>query len=142
MSAIAGAAGGASGSGENNVMQLGVGDCFIEAQMGTSMSEEVSEIPLVDCAQEHDSEIFYSHEMADGEYPGDEAVSTEAQEVCRGENFVNFIGVTYAESEIFAYFLTPTQEGWEQMNDREILCYVTTSETGDMVTGTLAGANR
>lgn len=129
--------------GDGGVFSLEVGDCFVESEMNTALfSDGISEVPLVDCAEEHDSEFFYSHQMTDAEYPGDSAVQTEADEICKGENFTDFIGVDYFESEIYAYYLTPTQQSWDQANDREIICYATTANIGETVTGTLAGANR
>ncbi|NYH53915.1 hypothetical protein HNR06_003504 [Nocardiopsis arvandica] len=135
-----------SALGVGNVMDLNVGDCFKVAEMDAALGgEEVSDIPLVDCAQEHDSEFFFSHEMTGEEFPGDGTVSTEAEEICYGDNFTSFVGVSYDESEIYAAYLAPTQQTWDQLNDREILCYVTTVEpggSGEPVTGTLEGANR
>ncbi|WP_047870153.1 septum formation family protein [Nocardiopsis sp. RV163] len=129
--------------GAGNVMELNVGDCFVESEMNTALaSGEVSNIPLVDCAEEHDSEFFFSYDMTEAEYPGDSAVQAEADEICTGQNFTDFIGVSYAESEIYVGHLYPTQETWDQFNDREIICYATTSNSGEMVTGTLADANR
>ncbi|CAL9383392.1 septum formation family protein [Nocardiopsis dassonvillei] len=129
--------------GAGNVMELNVGDCFVEEQMNTALaSGEVSNIPLVDCAEEHDSEFFFAYDMTEAEYPGEDATLTQAEELCTGEEFTNFIGVPYSESEIYAGHLYPTQESWDQFNDREIICYATTSTSGEMVTGTLSGANR
>ncbi|WDZ92160.1 septum formation family protein [Nocardiopsis sp. HUAS JQ3] len=126
-----------------DVFSLEVGDCFIESEVETALfSEGVSEVPLVDCSQEHDSEFFYSHQLTDASYPGDSAVQTEADEVCKGENFTDFIGVDYLDSEIYSYYLTPTQQSWDQANDREIICYATTANIGETVTGTLEDANR
>ncbi|NKZ01850.1 septum formation family protein [Nocardiopsis alborubida] len=129
--------------GAGNVMDLNVGECFVEEEMNAALvSGEVSNIPLVDCAEEHDSEFFFAYDMTEGEYPGVEATESQAEELCTGENFTNFIGVSYAESEIYAGHIYPTQETWDQFNDREIICYATTSFSGEMVTGTLEGANR
>ncbi|WP_150250541.1 septum formation family protein [Nocardiopsis deserti] len=127
--------------GAGNVMELNVGDCFVEEQMNTALaSGEVSNIPLVDCAEEHDSEFFFAYDMTEAEYPGDQATEAQAEEVCLGESFTDFVGVSSAESEIYVGHLYPSQQTWEQLNDREIICYVNTP--GEMVTGTLAGANR
>ncbi|MCP3016365.1 septum formation family protein [Nocardiopsis dassonvillei] len=127
--------------GAGNVMELNVGDCFVESEMNTALaSEDVSNVPLVDCAEEHDSEFYFAYDMTEAEYPGEDATMTQADELCTGENFTDFVGVPYAESEIYAYYLYPSQQTWEHYNDREIICYVNTP--GEMVTGTLAGANR
>jgi hypothetical protein len=129
--------------GDGDVFSLEVGDCFIESEMNTALfSDGISEVPLVDCAEEHDSEFFHSHQMTEAEYPGEDATMTEAEEICTGEEFTSFVGVEYAYSEIYAGHLYPTQQSWDMLGDREIICYVTTSNTGETVTGTLEGANR
>jgi hypothetical protein len=129
--------------GGGNVMDLNVGDCFVEEEMNTALSSgEVSNIPLVDCAEEHDSEFFFAYDMTEAEYPGDEATRTQAEELCTGEEFTDFVGVEYLESDIYVGHLYPTQQSWDQFDDREIICYVTTSSTDEMVTGTLQGSNR
>ncbi|WP_304453823.1 septum formation family protein [Nocardiopsis sp. YSL2] len=127
------------GAADNNVFDLNVGDCFIDSEMEAAFGgEEVTEVPLVDCAEPHDSEFFVSHQMAEGEYPGDEAVTAEATELCEGDAFTEFVGVPWEESALYAYPLTPTEDSWNRIDDREILCYVYDPE--EMVTGTLEGA--
>ncbi|MFD3685495.1 septum formation family protein [Nocardiopsis sp. NPDC058631] len=127
--------------GQGNVFDLSVGECFTATELNNAFaSEEVSELPIVDCSEEHDSEIYYIEDLPEGDYPGDEFVSTEWEEICLGDNFTDFIGVPWEESEIDASALMPTQETWEQLDDREITCYATSS--GEMLTGSLSGANR
>lgn len=126
---------------EGNVMTLNVGDCFDEEAMNTAlMNSEITDVPLVDCAEEHDSEFFHSHQMTGDEYPGDGEIQTQADELCSGDAFTDFIGVSYEESETYVAHLSPTQESWEQLDDREILCYV--NVPGEKVTGTLEGSAR
>ncbi|MFV2198912.1 septum formation family protein [Nocardiopsis sp. LOL_012] len=123
-----------------SAFQLEVGDCFIEEEVfDTSAQQEVTDVPLVDCAEPHDSEVFYNHDLEGDTFPGLESIDTETEEVCLGQAFTDFIGVEYLESEIFAGALRPTQQSWENLNDRRITCYVTVDEP---VTGTLQGANR
>ncbi|RKS10399.1 putative regulator of septum formation [Nocardiopsis sp. Huas11] len=125
--------------GDNNVFDLNVGDCFIDSEMEAVLGgEEVTEIPLVDCAEPHDSEFFVSHEMAEGEFPGMQAINDEATELCEGQAFTDFVGVPWEESALYAYPLTPTEDSWNRIDDREILCYVYNPD--EMVTGTMQGA--
>lgn len=127
--------------GGGNVMELNVGDCFVEADVQAALSSgEVTEVPLVDCAEEHDAEFFHAYDMAQDEYPGEDAALAEMEETCTGQAFTDFIGVSYDDSVIFTKGLYPTEESWNLADDREIICYVV-SDSG-MVTGTLQGANR
>ncbi|KOX24237.1 septum formation family protein [Nocardiopsis sp. NRRL B-16309] len=127
------------GGADNNVFELNVGDCFIESEMSAVLGGgEVSEVPLVDCAEPHDAEFFFSHEMPDGDYPGDAAVTAEGSQVCEGQAFTDFVGVPYEESLLHSYALTPTEESWNTLDDREVICYV--YHPDEMVTETLGGA--
>ena len=101
-------------------------------------SGEVSDVPLVECSEEHDGEFFHSHELSVDSYPGDTAVSGEAEEICAGGAFTDFVGVDYMSSEIYVGYLTPTEQTWNQLDDREILCYL---ETTDLVTESQEGAD-
>lgn len=121
-----------------NVLSVGVGDCFVVSEMDQSLSEgEVSDVPLVDCSESHDGEFFHAEELPDGDFPGDEVVTERATEACEGQAFADFVGTDYRSSEIWAYHLVPTQASWDQADDREILCYL---ETTEMVSGSQQGA--
>lgn len=124
-----------AGGGGDDVFDLQVGDCLAES-VG---SEAVSSVETVDCDEPHYSEIYSSIILDDGPYPGDAAVQTTAEEECSAD-FESFIGMEYAYSELWFEYLQPTQETWDQMDDREVICMVY-DPAGDTV-GTLAGANR
>lgn len=124
----------------DDVFTLAVGDCFTEAEFNTSFTgDEVSEVPTLDCAEEHDAEVYHIETLSEGAFPGETAIESSATEACE-TNFETFIGVPYLESELYYSYLTPTEDGWNTIDDREIVCYIVTS--GEMVTGTLAGAAR
>lgn len=124
----------------NNVFDLEVGDCFVEEEMDSALGgEEISNVPLVDCEEPHDAEIYHTHEVEGDDFPGQEAIEADAEEACLGSAFSEFIGVDYMESEIYAYMMSPTEDTWTEMDDREIVCYVVVDEE---MTGSLEGANR
>ncbi|OLT24665.1 septum formation family protein [Nocardiopsis sp. CNR-923] len=126
--------------GGGNAFEVAVGDCFVEEEMLVSGADsEVSDVPLVDCAEPHDSEIYYVFDMEGDTFPGQEAVWAEADETCQGQAFTDFVGLAFTESEIFTGSLAPSEESWDRMNDREVVCYVFTEES---TTGSLQGANR
>lgn len=120
---------------EADVFTLAVGDCLDSAELG----EEVETVPTVPCDEPHDTEIFASTQLPDGDFPGDDAVFAAADEFCLPE-FESFIGLPYDSSEIYYQPLTPAQVGWEELGDREVLCMAVDEAGG--VTGTLQGANR
>ncbi|QVQ53310.1 septum formation family protein [Spiractinospora alimapuensis] len=123
-----------AGGGGDDVFDLQVGDCLADT-IGT----EVSSVETLDCNEPHYYEVYSSIIMEDGAFPGDSAVSTTAEDECVAD-FESFIGVEYAYSEIWMESLRPTQETWDNMDDREILCMVYDPD-GDTI-GTLANANR
>ena len=122
--------------GETSVLNLEVGQC-----VNTEAEGEVSSVPVVDCAETHNGEIFSLPQLPDGDFPGDESVRQSANELCAGQDFQTYVGKTYQESAIYFSALTPTTETWGD-GDREIVCILTADETGSQSTGSLRGANR
>ncbi|MCU1431110.1 MAG: hypothetical protein JWP95_215 [Actinotalea sp.] len=121
-------------SADSDPFALRVGDCLSAADL----TELVESVPTVPCGETHDSEVYAVTDVADGEYPGDDAIAAQADEFCYTE-FATFIGMSYEESEIYLNYLTPTEQSWNELNDRELLCFAT-DEAG--VTGTMKGAAR
>jgi hypothetical protein len=117
-----------------DVFTIAVGDCLND----NGVDDEVSEVPVVDCADPHDSEAYASVLLPDGDFPGDDSVETQAVAQCTDE-FATFIGLDYAQSSLQLAYFYPTQTSWEQ-GDREILCLVV--DPAGQTTGSLAGASR
>ncbi|GAB3213409.1 septum formation family protein [Marinactinospora thermotolerans] len=120
--------------GTESVLMLSVGDCLPAAAEG-----ELAAVETISCEEPHDSEIYASSTMEGDEYPGDDAVITAAEEKCLAE-FEGFVGMAYEESELDISYMYPTQESWETLDDREILCMIY-DPAGD-TTGTLEQAGR
>lgn len=120
--------------GDVGVFALQVGDCFDQPPDGN-----IAEVAAVPCADPHDNEVFATFDMEGGDdaaYPGDEAVTTAAQE-CIGDTFTEYVGITYNESRFGVFPITPTQDTWESdLNDREIICTANTVD-GTQITGTI-----
>lgn len=121
-------------AGEADVFTLRVGDCFDETNQ-----EEVSSVPAIPCEEPHDNEIFHEFTLSGEEWPGDDAISAEAEAEC-GPQFDAFVGLPYAESVLVWGPMTPTQEGWEQFDDRVVQCIIWEPDT--KVQGSLAGVAR
>jgi hypothetical protein len=100
------------------VIRLEVGDCLDQSELeGT----EVTSVETKECTEPHDAEVFASVEHADGEYPGREGIEEFAEKECTAR-FEEFVGMTYAESELYFSTLSPTEEGWDEADDRTSLC--------------------
>ncbi|MEP6479281.1 MAG: septum formation family protein [Rhodoglobus sp.] len=119
---------------DSDVFSIKVGDCLNDGDV----EGEVSSVPITDCAKPHDSEAFKSILMADGDFPGDDAVTQQAIDGCTAA-FTDFVGIDYDSSSLdFSYYF-PTSDSWAQ-GDREILCLAI--DPNGQTTGTLAGAAR
>ena len=104
--------------GEVGAFRLSVGDCLAAEAVG-----DVESVPVVPCSEPHDSELFHSFQLADGEYPGNQSVIDQAQAGCIAE-FDAFIGLAYAESVWDITAVYPTEASWNAVGDREVLCGV------------------
>lgn len=117
------------GNDETNVFTLRVGDCG----NAPADNEVVSTIPTVPCDEPHDFEIYLSHIMTQTEYPGQDAIAAEADEVCLG-GFTDFIGLPYSDSQYYFSYYFPTEGSWAE-GDREVLCFV--YDQAGQITGSL-----
>ena len=118
----------------DDVFSIKVGDCLNDADV----SEEVQTVPIVDCADAHDSEAYYAEDLTDGDFPGLDSIAASAEQICAPQ-FETFIGLPDADS-IYTYsYYYPTEESWGA-GDREILC-VAYSDDLSQVTGSLKGIN-
>lgn len=121
-----------------NVFELAVRDCFDDGDMALGEFEEVGEVPLVDCTEPHDNEV-YAVVNVDGEvFPGEEAIQAQADEVCF-EAFDPFVGLDYESSALDFGWLVPTGDSWE-MGDHVVACFVYRLDLAK-VSGTLEGSS-
>ena len=120
---------------EDDVFSLVIGDCFNDE----TDAETVSTVDIVECSTPHTWEAFESVQMSEADYPGDSATQDEADSSCY-DPFTAYVGVV-VDNSIYDYsFYYPTEETWTQINDREILCIVTTTDDfTTKTTGSVAG---
>jgi len=115
------------------VFNLEVGQCFNDPDA----TDEVSDVPIVDCEVAHDNEVYYLFDMPDGDFPGVSAVQLAADDGCFAQ-FESYVGQTYADSALGYWALYPTDGSWEQ-DDREIVCVLSDFNGGTM-TGSMRGS--
>ena len=127
--------------GQLDAFAVELGDCIQDPTAGAAPDEEaeVQSIEAVPCSEPHDGEVYHVFDMPDAEeYPGDDAVLAAVEEGCKGA-FPDFVGKAYEESTLDFLSLQPTEETWNQMDDREIVCIVV-DPSGEKKTGSLKGA--
>ena len=108
-----------AGCGEGNVFELAEGDCFNDEE-----SEEVSDVEIVPCDEPHQNEVYavvLIEEPPELAYPGSDRVSDLAAQLCL-EHFEDFVGLPYIDSLLDVSTLYPTQDSWESLDDREVIC--------------------
>jgi hypothetical protein len=123
-----------------SVFDVEPGQCFVAP---TDVKAELDELRSVPCAEPHAQEAYASVAYtpapgADG-YPGDSALATFADGAC-AEAYAGYVGVDYLDSELFFTYLLPSARGWQQENDHDVLCFVTT--TGAPLDGSVRGSGR
>ncbi|MEV7973944.1 septum formation family protein [Cellulomonas sp. NPDC089187] len=119
-------------SAEADVFSIAVGDCLDLSS--STMATEVSSLPTVPCSDAHDSEVYAETSLEGEEYPTD--LDDQAGQFCY-DQFSTFVGKAYEESTLDFQYLTPTQDGWENGNDRSVQCILMSPEP---VTETLEGS--
>lgn len=117
--------------GGDDVFSIVVGDCLDDA----GVADEVTTLPIVDCADPHDSEVFARTESTEAVYPGAEALEQTLIDFCRGDAFTAFVGIPFAESRYATRGYFPTAQSWSN-GDRELLCTLI-DESGERLTGSL-----
>lgn len=133
-------AGAVAEEGDLGVQSVAVGDCFNDDEdMTTDESIQVTAVAALPCDQPHDNEAYHVYDLPEGEYPGDEQIREQALAGCT-EPFAPYVGVSYEESELEVFPLTPTAESWEA-DDREVICAVYLS-SGEKLSGSVKGSAR
>jgi len=106
-----------------NVFNLAVGDCFDDWEGSLSnVTQEVSDVPIVDCADPHDNEVYSVSEMPSGPFPGDQAIEDWTIARC-SETFDPYVGIAYEESVLDFGAFFPTQDTWDR-GDTEVMCFL------------------
>ncbi|HEX8581586.1 MAG TPA: septum formation family protein [Acidimicrobiales bacterium] len=118
-----------------SVATADVGECFERPDdLGS-----IEDFDTVDCDEAHFGEVYETFDIEGDDYPGDEAVSSEAEERCLSA-FEGYVGIPYAES-IYGYFsIKPSEESWNEADDHEVLCVLTSLDESEL-TGSKKGSN-
>jgi hypothetical protein len=122
------------------VLDIGVGQCFAAQQQ---VQVELATLQSVPCTGPHRQESFavVNYQPPAGvegdAFPGDATLSSWADAAC-AQNFADYVGISYLDSTLFFTYLLPSARGWEESNDRAVVCFVTT--TGAELTSSVKAA--
>jgi hypothetical protein len=99
----------------------------------------VENVDTVDCAEPHDNEVYAVIQYTDSDsWPGDTAMRDAALTSCL-DAFEPFIGASYEVSKWDIAALWPSEDSWNEADDREIICAVY-DLSGAKATGTARGS--
>lgn len=111
------------------VLDIVVGQCFAAQPEPT---EEVSSMDALPCNTPHRKESFailhYQPPAGvEGDaFPGNAALAAYADATC-AQDFETYVGISYLDSSLFFTYLLPSARGWEQSDDRAVVCFATTT---------------
>lgn len=118
------------------VLQLEVGSCLMD--LSTPLGQDLTDIPVIDCQEPHESEVYAEITLEGEGYPGVDAITEESIGSCMAE-FYEFVGLDHSASTLdFAYYY-PTPSSWA-VGDRSVFCVV--FDPGVLTSGTLENSRR
>jgi len=118
------------------VLRLGVGDCLMD--QSTPIGGDLVNVPLINCDEPHESEVFAEIVMEGTGFPGVDEVVNTAIGSCMSE-FADFVGLDYSSSTLDFSYYYPTPSSWA-VGDRSIFCVA--FDPGVLTEGTLEGSRR
>jgi len=95
---------------------LVVGDCFNYSEL----TEENPAAPTINCAEEHEGEVYYIGDLEGSDTLTPEDIDALADNACYAA-FEPYVGVPFFESAYLYLAFVPTEEAW-QNGDRNLLC--------------------
>ena len=98
-----------------------VGECI------ESVSFNVEELPTVDCDDDHEAQVVGTFDHEGDDFPGEGAIIEEAEEKCQ-DLFDDFVGAPVEETSLNLNTINPTEETWNEADDRETLCMAVSAD--------------
>jgi len=112
--------------GSVSIEDLRAGDCF-----DVGDEEEISQVDGIPCDEPHRYEVFAIADYDANTYPAsDDQLELAFQSVCTAP-FEGYVGTPYLDSALFAWFISPTETGWNG-GDHEFICYLFEEDEGPM----------
>ncbi|MEU9660125.1 DUF4190 domain-containing protein [Streptomyces chartreusis] len=119
---------------EGTAYSLAKGDCF-DSPTG-NLEGEAYDIDKVACSAPHDGEVFAVVSLPGGEFPGDEEVSSTADDKCYALRDGYAMDSWAVPDDADVYYFIPSRQSW-RFGDREITCLFGSTEKNGKLTGSL-----
>lgn len=122
-----------------SVLKATPGQCFVGQQ---KIEAEITDLQSVPCSAPHRQEAYavvkYTPPAGvEGDaFPGDAVLTAYADATC-AQSFETYVGISYLDSSLFFTYLIPSARGWQESDDQDVLCLVTT--TGQELTSSVQG---
>ncbi|MGW3912588.1 DUF4190 domain-containing protein [Streptomyces sp. NPDC005070] len=129
----------AAGDSGGSAFSLEVGECF-DTPRG-SLKGLAIDVDKVPCTGEHDAEAFADFEMAEGDYPGQDAIADEADRRCYLLRNTYAMDSWAVPGDVAVYSFTPTAQTW-RTGDREVSCLFGNTDEESGLTGSLRNDQR
>jgi hypothetical protein len=123
-------------AGEVGAFRIQLGDCIATIPPDGAFDS----VDAVPCSRPHGAEVYAAFMIRsddDAAWPGETAVNTDANDGCY-QRFTPFVGLAYEQSAYDFFSITPTQQSWEEIDDREVLCMIAPLD-GSLSTGSAEG---
>lgn len=141
---VSGCSFGHSKSGAHSVSAFDIkpGQCLLPPK---DVHQEISDLSVIDCGKPHTQEAYavVKYDGAGSEngapYPGQAKLDTFASGAC-GQRYESYVGVPYQDSSLFYTYLLPSPRSWQEGDDRNVICFVTT--TGEQLHASVKGSRR
>jgi hypothetical protein len=125
-----------SRSGDMQVNDLRVGDCYDLKEDGAESVDDVTARP---CSEPHEYELMFVGTMPGDAYPADAAFEAWLEANCLPA-FGEYVGMDYQSSALDIAWFSPTEEGWDE-GDHAVQCAVYDPADGQL-TAQLRGSRR
>lgn len=117
-----------------SIFEIEEGDC-----LGPFPEGLVNEIDIYPCDEPHEQQVLSITQIESEGFPDEETVRDQAADDCLPV-FEEFVGLAFEESELEIDFLSPSEESWEEEDDRDLVC--TVYDPSGPVETSLEGASR
>jgi hypothetical protein len=124
-----------SRSGDIDVNDLRVGDCF---DFKDPDAEEFDQVTARPCSEEHGYELFFVGTMPAETYPTDTAFDSYVTDACEPA-FATYVGRAYEASRLELTWVGPTSDGWNS-GDHAVQCLLNDPQRPRLSTS-LQGSN-
>ncbi|MFE4860532.1 DUF4190 domain-containing protein [Streptomyces sp. NPDC056670] len=102
-----------------NTLDLRKGDCFDVP--GGKLEREVVSVRIVPCSGKHDAEVSGSFRLAGTSYPGESAISSQADKRCWDVEQAYAMDRWKVPAEAGPYYYTPSPKSWG-LGDHTVTC--------------------